>query len=264
MDRMIVWPGAIPLETDILNAQRNTMVGLGFLIQDLLGTSTVVAGLACTPGTGLNISIAPGRIYSVEDLDAAAYSTLPADTTHQIMKQGILLNAATLAVPAPTTSGDSINYLIEAAYEDSDTGDVISDYFDASNPTQPYTGPNNTGQAQPTVRQGLISLIAKAGAQAATGSQTTPAPDSGYVGIAVVTVAFGASSISSGNITAPSGGAPSIGIKLGAQGNSSGWGTPTNGSVENNFNGGTATLAQTAAALATVLGVLINKGILSV
>lgn len=206
---MIVWPGAIPLETDILWTNRFALVALGLLIQDILGTTTLAAGLACTPGTGLNVSIAPGRIYSIENLDSTAYSSLAADTTHQIMKQGIMLNAATLAVAAPTTSGDSINYLIEATYQDTDTGGIILDYFDAANPTQPYTGPNNTGQAQPTTRAGQISLIAKAGTQAATGSQTTPTPDSGYVGLCVVTIAFGASSVVSGNIT-PYAGAPII------------------------------------------------------
>lgn len=216
MDRVTVWPGAIALETDLLNAQRNTMVALGFLIKDLLGASTVVAGLACTPGSGLNVSIAAGRIYSLQNLDSTAYSSLPADTTHQIMKQGILMDATTLSVPAPTTSGDSINYLIEAAYEDSDTGNTILDYYNAANPTQPYTGPNNTGQAQSTVRQGLISLIAKAGAQATTGSQTTPTADSGYVGLYVVTIAFGASSVVSGNIATASG-APFIVSPFGAQ-----------------------------------------------
>lgn len=213
---MIVWPGAIPLETDILNAQRNVMVALGFLIKDILGASTAVAGLACTPGSGLNVSIAPGRIYSLQNIDTTAYSSLAADTTHQIMKQGILLNAETLSVPAPTTSGDSINYLIEAAYEDSDTGGIILDYYNAANPTTPYTGPNNSGQAQPTMRQGTISLIAKAGTQATTGSQTTPAADSGYVGLYVVTIAFGASSVVSGNITNASG-APFIVSPFGAQ-----------------------------------------------
>lgn len=178
-------------------------------MQDLLGTTTLAAGLACTPGTGLNVSIAPGRIYALENLDSTAYSSLAADTTHQVMKQGILLDAATLSVPAPVTAGDSIDYLIQAAYEDTDAGNTILDYYDASNPTQPYTGPNNTGQAQPTTREGQIGLVAKAGTAAATGTQTAPAPDSGYVGLWVVSVANGAASITSADI-APYAGAPIV------------------------------------------------------
>ncbi|MGH8218983.1 MAG: hypothetical protein ACREUT_10535 [Steroidobacteraceae bacterium] len=216
MDRVTVWPGAIPLETDILSTNRNLLIALGFLIQDLLGASTVVAGFACTPGTGLTVSIAPGRIYSLQNLDSTAYSSLAADTVHQIMKQGILLDAATLDVPAPATSGDSIDYLIEAAYVDVDVGDTILDYYDADNPTQPYTGPNNTGEAQPTGRAGQVNLIAKAGTAAATGTQTAPAADSGFVGLFVVTIAHGASSVVTGDI-ATAAGAPVIASPFGAQ-----------------------------------------------
>jgi hypothetical protein len=204
-----VWAGAIPLETDILWTNRYAMTALGLLIQDILGTTTLAAGLACTPGTGLNVSIAPGRLYSLQNLDGTAYSSLPADTTNQIMKQGILLNAEVLAVAAPVTSGDSVDYLIEGAYTDTDEGDLILDYYNAANPTQPYTGPENTGEAQPTTRAGQITLVAKAGTAAATGSQTAPTPDSGYVGLWIVTVAYGATSIVSSNIT-PYAGAPII------------------------------------------------------
>lgn len=209
MDRVIVWPGAIPLEDDVLNTNRNVLVALAMLVQDILGSSTLAAGLACTPGTGLTVSIAAGRIYALANLDSTAYSSLAADTTHQVMKQGVLLDPATLSVPAPPTSGQSINYLIEAAYQDTDSNSIILDYFNAANPTQPFTGPNNTGEAQPTVRAGQIALLAKAGTAATTGSQTTPAPDSGYVGLWVVTIANGASGVVSGNI-APYGGAPII------------------------------------------------------
>ena len=49
MDRQIVYVDAIPQDTDILNTNKNAMVGLGFLIQAILGGSTVLDGLACTP-----------------------------------------------------------------------------------------------------------------------------------------------------------------------------------------------------------------------
>ena len=216
MDRVIVWPGAIPLETDILNAQRNILVALGFLIADLLGTSTAVAGFPCTPGSGLNVQVGAGRIYSLQNLDSTAYSSLAADLGHQIMKQGILLDAVTLAVPAPAQSGDSIDYLIQAAYQDSDTDAVILDYFNAANPTQPFTGPNNTGTAQPTMRKGIVTVQAKAGAAAPTGTQTAPAADAGFTGLYVVTIANGAVSVVSGNITTAAG-APFIASPFGTQ-----------------------------------------------
>ncbi|MGH8299472.1 MAG: hypothetical protein ACRES6_09350 [Steroidobacteraceae bacterium] len=202
MDRQIVYPQAQALETDLLSAQRNTLIGLGLVLQDLLGTASVAAGFGVTPGTGLTVSVAAGRIYSLQNVDNTAYSSLGIDTALQVIKQGILAAAATLNCPAPTTSGDSINYLIQGTYEDVDGVPAVLSYFDSQNPSQPFAGQNNSGTAQYTVRQGQAIVAAKAGTQAATGSQTTPAPDSGYIGLAVVTVAYGASSISSGNITA--------------------------------------------------------------
>jgi hypothetical protein len=255
-----VYPGQVPLETDHLYTNRNAMVALAFLAQDLLGTSTVVAGLACTPGTGLTVSMARGRIYGVDNIDDTAYSSLGADTTHQVLKQGILLDPATLSCPAPATAGFSINYLIEAAFTETDTGSVTLPYFNAANPTQAWAGANNTGIPQHTLRQGLISLQAKAGVAATTGTQTTPSVDTGYVGLNVVTVANGASSIVTGNIAAFAG-APVLNLNLGAT-RSTGWGTPTNASVQNNFTGSSATLAQTGAAVAQIIAVLKSFGFL--
>ncbi len=45
MDRIIVYPGAIPLDTDLLNTNRNVMIALHALISATLGTATAVDGL---------------------------------------------------------------------------------------------------------------------------------------------------------------------------------------------------------------------------
>jgi hypothetical protein len=203
MDRQLVYPGQIPLETDLLSTNKNAMLALGLLAQDLLGSSTVASGLACTQtvSPSLAVLVAPGRLYSMQNIDSTAYSSIAADTTHQIIKQGILLDAATLACPAPVTAGFSVNYLIEAAYQDSDSVSVTLPYYNASNPTQAYSGPGNSGASQATVRKGVISLQAKVGIAAATGTQMTPAVDSGYVGLWVVTVANGQATITNSNIS---------------------------------------------------------------
>lgn len=202
MDRQIVYPAAIPLETDLLNTNRNILVAIGLLAQDILGTSTLVAGLACGPNspTGLTVVVGPGRIYSQQNVDSTAYGSLPLNTSQQIIKQGISVSNTTLACPAPTTAGFSVNYLIQATYSDVDGSPVTLPYYNSSNPSQAYSGPGGTGAAQNTVRQGQVLLQAKAGIPAATGTQTTPAADSGFVGLWVVTVAFGQTLITSGNI----------------------------------------------------------------
>ncbi len=202
MDRSIVYSQEQGRSTDFLFAQRAAMIGMSKLAQACLGASTCVNGLACTPTSPatLTVNVAKGEIYSMASVDANAYGVLPADTTDSILKQGIVLATTNLACPAPTTSGYSINYLIEAIYQDTDAVNVVLPYFNSANPSQPLSGQSNSGVAQATQRQGQCILAVKAGAAATTGTQTTPPPDAGYTGLWVVTVAYGATSIISGNI----------------------------------------------------------------
>jgi hypothetical protein len=202
MDRQIVYPQAIPLDSDLLNTNRNVLVALGMALQDILGSSTVVGGLPCTQTTvaSLNVLVGPGRIYSLQNVDGTAYGSLPLDTTDQIVKQGIQLGSVTLATPAPGTAGQSINYLIEAAYQDLDTTPVVLPFYNSSNTAVPFSGPGGLGTPTNTQRKGIVSVLAKAGIPAATGTQTTPAADAGYVGLYVVTVANGQAAVTSANI----------------------------------------------------------------
>lgn len=185
----------------MLLAERFGMTALALFCQDMLGTGTQVFGAPVTPGTGLNVFVAAGRIYSMAPLEPSAWSSLAADST-PILKQGILTSTGqTIAVPVLGTSGQSVNYLIEGQYQENDINPVTLSYFNASNPLLPFSGAGNNGLAQPTIRAGQFVLQAKAGTPATTGSQTTPAVDAGWTAIAVVTVAFGATSITTGNIT---------------------------------------------------------------
>jgi microcystin-dependent protein len=203
VDRQIVYGGAIPLEVDLLNTNKFAMVGLSKLAGAILGTSNIVNGLACaaTSPASMSVSISPGEIYSLQNIDGSAYSSLSADTTHQIVKQGILLDAVTLSCPAPTTNGYSINYLVEAAYQDLDSESTLLPYYNASNPEQSYSGPNNSGQSQNTARKGICAIQVKAGIAAASGNQLTPAADVGYTGLWVITVSSTTTGISSANIS---------------------------------------------------------------
>ncbi|MFY7341880.1 hypothetical protein, partial [Enterobacter cloacae complex sp. IR5422] len=197
------FPGAIPLETDLLNTNKYAMLGVAKLASSLMGGNTYVHGLACTPSSpaSMVVNVAAGQIYSLQNIDGTAYSSLPADTTHSILKQGYILDAQQFTLTAPSTSGYSINYLIQVTYSDIDGGSTVLPYYNASNPSVAWSGPNNSGTAQYTVRQGICTVSLKAGVAATTGTQITPTPDTGCTGLYVITVAQGATTVTAGNIT---------------------------------------------------------------
>ncbi len=168
MDRNLVYPGSIPLDSDLLAVNRNAMVAIGALAQAVLGTGTVADGLACTPTSpaSMSVTVAPGSIAQLSVVDTLAYGTLPADITDPLVKMGINLAPTSFTLTAPTTSGQAVNYLIQAALQESDTGPVVLPYYNAANPAQPYSGPNNSGVAQNTQRIQRVQLQLKAGAPA--------------------------------------------------------------------------------------------------
>ena len=202
MDRQTVYPGAIPLDTDILSMQRNAMVALGYALQACVGTGTVADGLACTPTSpaSMTVNVGQGSIIALETIEATAWGSLAADT-NPLVKIGINAEGVTpFTLTAPGTSGQSINYLIEASFLEADATPVTLPYYNASNPAQPYSGPGNTGTAQNTQRTQRAQLQLKAGTAANTGTQTTPAVDAGWVGMWVVTVNYGQVTITSAAI----------------------------------------------------------------
>lgn len=202
MDRRIVLPGQIPVSLDLLVTNKNAMVGVGKVIEAIFGTTTLLHGFACAPTTpsSLEVAIAPGQIFSLQNIDNTAFGALPADLIHQIVKQGLALDAQELACPAPGTVGYSINYLIQIAFTESDTDAALRTYYNADNPTQPFSGANNSGTPDATRRKAQAIVQAKAGVAATTNTQVTPAPDPGFVAAFVVTVDYGQTAIEIGDI----------------------------------------------------------------
>lgn len=215
MDRPLVYPGSIPLDTDLLSTNRNVMIALGYLAQAVLGTAPVIDGLACTPTApaSLSVNVGPGSITQFAAVDALAYGSLAADTADPLVKMGINLAGTTFTLSAPTVSGTAINYLLQATLQESDAVPIVLPYYNSSNPAQPYSGPNNAGTAQNTSRLQRVQLQLKPGAAAASGSQVTPPVDSGWSGLCVVTVSYGQTAITALNIT-PLAAAPLIPFKL--------------------------------------------------
>jgi microcystin-dependent protein len=203
MDRSTIYYGQLPRENDLLTAQQSAMVALGKMAEATLGTSTAVDGFAVTPtspGT-LNVLLTPGAIYQQENLEASAWSSLSADISHTIVKQGIQLDPVTFGITPPATFGYSQVFLVQVQYQDLDAGALVLPYYNAALPSSPFSGPGNSGSAQNTVRKGAVASQIKAGIAATTGTQVAPTPDAGWTAIYYVTVANGNTSVSSGNIT---------------------------------------------------------------
>lgn len=136
MDRNIVYPGGIPLDTDMLSVNRNVMIALGYLAQAVLGGSTVVDGLGCssTAPASMSVTVGPGSITQMLVVDALSYGSLPADSSDPLVKMGINVGVTTFTLVAPTTSGQAVNYLIEASLEESDADPIVLPYYNAANP----------------------------------------------------------------------------------------------------------------------------------
>ena len=203
MDRSIVYPGAIPLDTDLLSVNRNAMVALGALMQAVLGSSTVFDGLAVSPTVpaSMQITVAPGSITQLSTVDQSAYGSLAADTSDALVKMGVNLTATTFTLTAPTTTGQSVAYLLEASFLENDTSPVVLPYYNAANPAVPFLGPANAGTSQNTQRIQRVQFQMKAGTPATTGSQTVPSVDAGWSGLAVIVVAYGQTQINAANIS---------------------------------------------------------------
>lgn len=202
MDRTIVYPASIPQDTDILSVNRNAMLAIGSLAQATFGTNVVADGLSCEPTSpaSMSVLIGPGSITYYGPVDATAYGSLPADTSQSIVKMGINLNATTLTLTAPGGSNTAINYLVEASFVESDSSPIVLPYYNAANPSQPYSGPNNAGTAQNTVRGQSVQVQLVAGTAAPNGQQVTPSPDPGWVGLYVITVYNSMTTISGGTV----------------------------------------------------------------
>jgi hypothetical protein len=203
MDRVIVYPGALPQDTDILNTNKFALLNSAAMNAAVIGRSgTFVSGLTCTPQApaDLNVNIGVGTIYQVDEVDASAYGSLGTDTAKTITKQGILDVAQTLTITPPVTTGFSQVYLVQATLQDADDGSTVLSYFNTTNSDQPFAGPANSGTSQFTIRRCKCVVALKAGTAATTGTQITPTPDAGFVGLYAITVANGASQVTSANI----------------------------------------------------------------
>jgi hypothetical protein len=202
MDRIMVYPGGIPLDTDMLATNRNIMIALGYLAQMVLGSNPVVDGLACSPTApqSMSVTVSAGSLTQMSVVDVAPYGSLPAATTDPLLKMGINVGPAQFTLLAPTAPGQTIAYLIEGTLQELDASPVVLPYYNAANPAQPYSGPSNSGQPQATRRMQQVQLQLKSGIPAVSGLQVAPATDTGWVPLYVITVSYGQTTIDQSSI----------------------------------------------------------------
>ena len=193
MDRQIVYPGSIPLDTDLLLLQRNIMTALGVLARSVLGTGVVADGLACTPmASGYGVTVGPGSLSTLYVSDARPFGSLPADPTPLVRTAHNPSNTA-LPLHGPADGSKALCWLIQAAISEYDAGPLALPYYNAANPAVAWSGPLNNGQAQNTQRLLRIGLSAKPGEPQTVGERFPPLPDPGYVGLYSVMTYFGVS-----------------------------------------------------------------------
>jgi hypothetical protein len=203
MDRVIVYDGALPQTTDVLQTNKFTMVDQAYQNRAIVGVNTAVSGLACTPTSptaDLHVTVGVGSIFQSLSADSTAYGDLGTDIAIPIIKQGINAAPVVLTITPPGTPGQSQVYLVQAIASDVDAGSTVLSYYNSSNPAAPYSGPANSGASNFTIRTCPCSIALVAGTPATTGTQVTPPPQAGYVGLYAVTVANGQTQITAGNI----------------------------------------------------------------
>ena len=113
---------------------------------------------------------------------------------------GINTSPQLIALQPPPDPGTSMNYLIEACFQESDQNPIVLPYYNAADPSQPYSGPTNSGLPQATSRIQSVQLLVNTGIPSSTGTQLTPAVDAGWVGLYVVTVSYGQTAVLQSNI----------------------------------------------------------------
>lgn len=193
MDRQIVYPGSIPLDTDLLQIQRNVMTAVGLLARCVLGPATAADGLACRPAAGgYGVIVGPGSLFSLFVTDTQPFGSLAANAT-PLMKIGFNATDTALLIHGPADGDHALCWLIQAAISEYDSGPLALPYYNAADPTVAWSGPLNNGAAQNTQRLVRVALAAKPGIPQIVGGRSPPQADVGWIGLYSVMTYFGQS-----------------------------------------------------------------------
>lgn len=205
MKRRYVYPGEIPRALDFLDVQKNTLVGLARLGEDLLfgatnpanaTTKTLVAGFAPTYPGGMSIGLARGNVYTMAVLDSAAFGDASTDS-RVVLHQGEG-DASVVTVGAAPGVGLSRIDLIQVQRIEADQNPAVLLYYNSANTAQALLGPGGLGSPEYQDRAQAIVLNVKVGTPNA--SPVAPTADAGWTPLFRVTVPNGTVALTSGNV----------------------------------------------------------------
>lgn len=224
MDRQEIYSQSQVRSYDFAWAQRQALIGIGQLAFDLIGSSgTFVGGqgLVASPSmpASLTIGLSAGDLYALADIDATAYGPLSSDT-NQTTQQGFAAAQSVTLSTSGLGSGQSRWALIWAEFSQTDeipgddpTGGLLN-YLNTADPAgPPYSGPNDDNTPQNTRRLGVCTIGVTYGAVATTGSETPPSAPGGSVGLYLIDLTFGQTTITSGEILVAG---PNVGSNVGS------------------------------------------------
>lgn len=191
MDRQIVYPGGVPLDTDLLNAGRNTKKGLGRLAFLLFGEVSAAQGFTIAlSSTDMTATIGEGTVLATGPIDQAAIGGLGGGldaVTDTVVNQYDSWGDQTVTLSADTTT------TIWAVCSEMDANDTVLPFYNSENPSQTLAGSANDGTDLPTQRQSRVQIVA---------ATTEPVAPSGGVVVALYTIAVPTTATSLSGLTA--------------------------------------------------------------
>jgi len=132
-------------------------------------------------------------------LDQTNFGSLP-PSGDTVVKTGTIVSPST--IPLGTTADQSmvLSWLIQATLVEVDDEPLALQYWNAANPSIPFSGPENSGSAQNTRRRTQLVITAKASSPTPVGTFAPPSPDPGFVGLYGITTWIGKGSITQDDI----------------------------------------------------------------
>ena len=209
--KVIVYPDQVPFDTDVLRTNTYRQVDVALLAQAILGKPATIGGsfvgLAsgiCTADSPADLAVDIGlcSIYQLVQMEPLTYGNIGPLTTPLIYKQFVnMIAIPNFGLGTITAPGGGLEqyYLVQGTPTTSQINSVNRPYYNASNPSSP-----NFNSADDTeIDEIVFSLVA--GTPAATGTATIPTPTGSAIGMFVLYVAHGQTTIANGNISYYSG-----------------------------------------------------------